>query len=311
MKCPQCGGPLVDRSTPSVYLLECSACGARTFDGARSVSLGVDIPAVFANLVKERLPTTATCPVHGGAMGQAVVDGGEMFLYSACCSIVCLKQGQAEALQARLHRAPPALGTSLAPSAGATSRHNDGLNTCGYCGGPMTHHRIEGVDLDECPSCRWMFFEAGEPERIGIDTEALFTDEPWGAEALSNHERVLCALGHGVEAKAYRMQLLGSPFIAYVLPCCGGIYIGTDHIVQLRRASRKAVYDRAEAYAARGERAPRTRAQRSQQEQEQAESLQRINAVIKARTDGAIDRFERDERRLHDLLHGGRHGRRF
>ncbi|MFT5354640.1 MAG: Zn-finger nucleic acid-binding protein [Polyangiales bacterium] len=327
--CPACQSPLESRPVMQTEMLCCTRCGGTFLDALSGAVVRVDFGAAFGVHARGTSPSDRRCPNHNAAMSAVQVEcasGIAVVHRCTCCTGVFLDAGQAHQLSAprggagpsgpppgfpgqQSHPAgpPPGFpgGSGFAPPVQFASRPpvssaGAPTPTCPTCNIATQFSELNGVDVDECGQCGHVFFEKGEPERAGIDTEAIFADGPWAAKRGPSPD-IKCVMGHEGSLHHFRGTSLAGDFDAYFASCCHGVWVAEADVPKLRAAARKAVYDRGEYQHMAGQKVQKTRAQATPEEMRRVEFKQIASGMIRGSVDRSKEAIEKGRQRGRDL----------
>ncbi|MFK8002906.1 MAG: zf-TFIIB domain-containing protein [Polyangiales bacterium] len=326
--CPACEAPLESRPVMQSEMLCCTRCGGTFLDALSGAIVRVDFGAAFGTYARGSKPSPRRCPTHNAPMSAVDVEcaaGLTVVHRCTCCTGVFLDAGQAHLLSAPRNSVvpsgpppgfpgtshppgpppgfpgaakfgPPVQFASRAPvaSAGAPAP------TCPTCNVATHFAELNGVDVDACSQCGNVFFEKGEPERAGIDTEAIFANGPWAAKRGSAPD-LHCVMRHAGALHHFRGTSLAGDFDVYFASCCHGVWVAESDVPKLRAAARKAVYDRGEYQHMAGQKVQKTRAQATPEERRQNEFKQIATGMLRDSVERSEDAIEEGRQRARDL----------
>lgn len=103
----------------------------------------------------------------------------------------------------------------------------------------MESRPVFGVELDICPRCRGVFFDANEPEMAGVDTAALFGVGAGAATRVGADGRPCPA--HGQPMVRYRIVATdGRALDVDRAACCGGVFLDAGEQSHFAAAAERA-----------------------------------------------------------------------
>lgn len=272
--CPNCLTAMQTRRTQRADVDLCPRCAGIYLDPGEGEALGLDMAMLLGFNARALGGSERTCPDHAQAMQTFAVTtpGGELTVErAACCGGVFLDAGEAGQLRSSAPgaaaTATPSVAAPSSPDPSATAASAAATKTCPDCARPLVQEQLHGFEVDVCHDCAHLFFDAGEAERAGIDTRAIFGDAPWGA--VRTGESGTCPNGHGPLQRYEKTLLADNVPLAYA-PCCGGVWLAQGDLERAKRVSRRCVSERADAQYASGQRVERTAAQLTPEEQRRA-----------------------------------------
>lgn len=255
------------RSAGSHVIDACARCEGVFLDPGEGRAFGLDVEALLATAGFAPGGPLHSCPDHHQPMQRFMAGAPRLRVEverATCCGgIFALAAGLSEltaASAATVSASPPPAQTAIASATqdtgSAAAPRTAAARACPVCRAPMRGVVDEGVALDDCSACTVRYFEPGEPERAGIDTQALFAPEPWGATHLgaSGFACPQCA----APMEHYQVELLGTRFELHFHPRCGGLLLERTRQELTQRVSRRAVQERADQEYERGERITRS-----------------------------------------------------
>jgi Zn-finger nucleic acid-binding protein len=168
MDCRNCGAPMELFATRGYYF--CTYCGTFEF---------IPAPAVEGVQVLERSAGTPPCPVCGGTLAVALLDGASRVEHCETCrGLLIACPDFADAVARRRARAPGPPARPVPLDRRDLKRH---LN-CPSCRAPMDVHPYYGpgnVVIDTCSRCEVVWLDFGELKQItdapGRDRGGLWT----------------------------------------------------------------------------------------------------------------------------------------
>ena len=166
------------------------------------------------------------------------------------------------------------------------------------------------MDVDACGQCGNIVCEKGEPERAGIDTEAIFANGPWAAKRGPSPD-LHCVMGHAGALHHFVGASLAGEFSAYFASCCHGVWVAEADVPKLRAAARKAVYDRGEYQHMAGQKVQKTRAQATPEEMRRSEFKQIASGMLRASVERSEEAIEKSRQRARELRNQFGRGPRF
>ncbi len=266
----------------------CVRCYAVYFDANELQAAGIDGASFFGFRAAPAGASTRQCPDHQQPMTEFSVQtpAGPMTLERAgCCGGVLFDAGEVAMLQQR-----------PAPVDG-------GARACSRCDKPMRRVIRESVEFDQCYDCALIFYEHGEPERMGIDTGALFSTVEGSARRIGPSGQKCPDCQN--QLTLFQGELFGRKAELFFDESCAGLMVNFDDREFVRRLSRIAVNNRADGQYARGEKVQPTTAERLPSEKLRSEmARQRHEAAVIA---SAVDSIQN---MMHDRHYWGhdRHG---
>jgi len=276
----------------------CERCEGVFLDAKKGYVAGLEVSLFLSFSARSGGTSTRLCPDHGEAMALFIVEthaGTLTIERTPCCGGVFLDAGEATALIGGAQAAAAQAGAAQVAPPQAAARPAVG-KTCPRCQAALGQATLQNIEIDECATCASIFFDAGEPEKAGIDTEALFGGGAWSAQAIGPDGA--CPSCH-VPMQRYQAEMaMGPPVQASFAACCGGVWVARSAEQRLRAAARRAVSDRADQQFMSGDLVERTLAQRTPEElQASKAALQRHDQAMHRDRQLAAVEQERTERR--------------
>ncbi|MCB9612061.1 MAG: zf-TFIIB domain-containing protein [Sandaracinus sp.] len=138
-----------------------------------------------------------------------------------------------------------AQGLAAASSAHAPTTVDESSRRCPRCSAPFQATKMDGAEIDVCPGCNGLFYDAGEIEERGVDLRGVFGDGPEAA-TVKGPSALACPI-HGEKMTRVHVRWIGGIVeIDRSDACCGGMFFDEGEWEIFVRAARASLSEYAD-----------------------------------------------------------------